>query len=129
MKATQTSGNSFPQPYFNLGALYQEKGDIRGAIVMFEKSIELDPDFVYPYPNLAVIYAGQGDLVRATDHMEKFKSLQPQIQRVYYNLALIYLERNDYESARLNLQDGLKFGRFDPETEPLIKELLKKFEE
>ena len=105
----------------------QEKGDIRGAIVVFEKAIELDPNFAYPYPNLAVIYASQGDLIKATSYLEKLKELQPQLQRVYYNLALIYIERNDYDSAYQNLQDGLKYGNFDPETNKLIKELLEKF--
>ncbi len=128
-KAIETTGNSFPQPYFNLGAILQEKGDIRGAIVLFEKAIELDPNFSYPYPNLSVIYASQGDLVKATQYLEKLKELQPQLQRVYYNLALTYLERNDPESAYKNLQDGLKYGRPDPETEPLIKNLLQKYEE
>ena len=127
-KAIETTGNSFPQPYFNLGAILQEKGDIRGAIVLFEKAIELDPNFSYPYPNLAVIYASQGDLVKAIRYLEKLKKLQPQLQRVYYNLALTYLERNDPESAYKNLQDGLKYGRPDSETEPLIINLLQKYE-
>ncbi len=127
-KATQTTGNSFPQPYFNLGTILQEKGDIRGAIVVFEKAIELDPNFSYPYPNLAVIYASQGNLVKATEYLEKLKELQPRLQRVYYNLARVYIERKDYDSAHKNLEDGLKYGQFDPETEPLIKDLLKNFD-
>ena len=127
-KATQTTGNSFPQPYFNLGAILQEKGDIRGAIVVFEKAIELDPNFAYPYPNLSVIYASQGNLVKATEYLEKLKELQPQLQRVYYNLALTYIERNDYESTYKNLQDGLKYGRPDPETEKLIRNLILELE-
>lgn len=128
-KATQTIGNSFAQPYFNLGALLQERGDLRGAIVVFEKAIEMNPNFPYPYPNLAVIYASQGDLTKTTYYLEKLKELQPQLQRVYYNLALTYIEIKDAESAYKNLQDGLKYGRPDSETEPLIKELLKRFEE
>ena len=128
-KATQTSGNSFPQPYFNLGTILQEKGDLRGAIVVFEKAIELDPNFSYPYPNLSVIYASQGNLVKATEYLEKLKELQPRLQRAYYNLALVYIERKDYESAYQNLQDGLKYGQLDPDTEPLIRELLKRLEE
>lgn len=126
-KATETTGNSFPQPYFNLGTILQEKGDLRGAVVVFEKAIELDPNFSYPYPNLSVIYASQGNLVKATEYLEKLKELQPRLQRVYYNLALVYIERKDYDSARQNLEDGLKYGQFDLETEPLIRELLKKF--
>ncbi|MDO8496041.1 MAG: tetratricopeptide repeat protein [bacterium] len=127
-KATETTGNSFPQPYFNLGTILQEKGDLRGAVVVFEKAIELDPNFSYPYPNLAVIYASQGNLVKATEYLEKLKELQPRLQRVYYNLALVYIERKDYDSAHKNLEDGLKYGQFDPETEPLIKYLLKNFD-
>lgn len=127
-KATKTAGNSFPQPYFNLGTILQEKGDVRGAIVVFEKAIELDPNFSYPYPNLSVIYASQGNLVKATEYLEKLKELQPRLQRVYYNLALVYIERNDNESAYRNLQDGLKYGHFDSETDSLIKNLLQKFE-
>ena len=126
-KATETTGNSFPQPYFNLGTILQEKGDLRGAVVVFEKAIELDPNFSYPYPNLSVIYASQGNLVKATEYLEKLKELQPRLQRVYYNLALVYIERKDLDSARHNLLDGLKYGQFDPETEPLIEDLLKKF--
>ena len=128
-KVANTKGNSFPQPYFNLGALLQERGDIRGAVVLFEKAIELDPNFAYPYPNLAVIYASQGDLVKATAYLEKLKELQPQLQRVYYNLALTYIKRGDYESAYANLQEGLKYGRFDPETEKLMKELIQRLTE
>ena len=124
-KATETTGNSFPQPYFNLGTILQEKGDLRGAIVVFEKAIELDPNFSYPYPNLSVIYASQGNLVKATEYLEKLKELQPRLQRVYYNLALVYIERKDYDSAFQNLEDGLQYGQFDPETEPLIRDLLK----
>lgn len=127
-KAAEATGNLFPQPFFNLGALLQEQGDIRGAIVVFEKAIELDPSFPYPYPNLAVIYASQGDLVKATEYLEKLKELRPDLQRTYYNLALIYIEINDYESAYANLQNGLKYGQPDPDTEPLIQKLLEKFE-
>lgn len=127
-KSTKTAGNSFPQPYFNLGTLLQERGDIRGAIVVFEKAIELDPNFSYPYPNLSVIYAGQGNLVKAAEYLEKLKELQPRLQRVYYNLALVYIEKNDYNSAYLSLGDGLKYGQFDSETDPLIRELMKRFE-
>ena len=128
-KAIQTTGNSFPQPYFNLGTILQKKGDLRGAIVVFEKAVELDPNFSYPYPNLAVIYASQGNLIKATEYLEKLKELQPRLQRAYYNLALVYIERKDYDFAYQNLQDGLKYGQFDPDTEPLIRELIKKFED
>lgn len=127
-KAIGATGNSFPQPYFNLGTILQERGDIRGAIVVFEKAIELDPNFAYPYPNLSVIYASQGDLSKAIEYMEKLKSLQPQLQRIYYNLALAFIEIKNYDSAYHNLQDGLKYGWSDPETEPLMRELLKNFE-
>ena len=63
--------------------------------------------------------------MKATEYLEKLKELQPRLQRVYYNLALVYIERKDYDSAFQNLEDGLQYGQFDPETEPLIRDLLK----
>ncbi len=119
--------DNFPQPHFNLGSILQERGDIRGAIVEFEKALEIDPNFPHAYGNLAVIYAGQGDLVNAGKALEKLKTITPYNPQIYYNLALIYLERKDNESAYQNLQEGLKYGQFDPETEKLMKELIQRF--
>ncbi|HEY4474742.1 MAG: hypothetical protein A2918_03510 [Candidatus Yanofskybacteria bacterium RIFCSPLOWO2_01_FULL_42_49] len=120
--------DNFPQPHFNLGSILQERGDIRGAIVEFEKALEIDHNFPYAYQNLSVIYAGQGDLINATNVLEKLKTLTPHNPRIYYNLALVYLERKDNESARQNLQEGLKYGQFDPETEKLMEELIQRLQ-
>ncbi len=122
-KAVSVEDN-FPQPHFNLGSILQDRGDIRGAIVEFEKAIEIDPNFPYAYQNLAVIYAAQGDLAATIKYLEKFRELQPQNPRAYYNLALVYLAVKDKESAYKNLNEGLLYGRYDPETEKLIRELL-----
>ena len=65
--------DNFPQPHFNLGGILQSRNDIRGAIVEFEKALEIDPIFPYAYQNLAVIYAGQGDLINAANALEKLK--------------------------------------------------------
>ena len=119
--------DNFPQPHFNLGSILQSRNDIRGAIVEFEKAIEIDPNFPYAYQNLAIIYAGQGDLANAANALEKLKTITPYNPRIYYNLALIYLEKKDSESAHKNLQEGLKYGQFDPETEVLMQDLLKSF--
>ncbi|MEK7076377.1 MAG: tetratricopeptide repeat protein, partial [Patescibacteria group bacterium] len=120
--------DNFPQPHFNLGSILQSRNDIRGAIVEFEKALEIDPNFPYAYQNLAVIYAGQGDLINAANALEKLKTITPYNSQIYYNLALIYLERKDNEFAYQNLQEGLKYGQFDPETESLMRDLLKRFE-
>ena len=119
--------DNFPQPHFNLGSILQSRNDIRGAIVEFEKALEIDPNFPHAYGNLAVIYAGQGDLVNAGNALEKLKTITPHNPQIYYNLAIIYLEIKDNESAYQNLQEGLKYGQFDPETEKLIKELTQQF--
>lgn len=118
--------DNFPQPHFNLGSILQSRGDIRGAVVEFEKAIKIDPNFPYAYGNLAVIYAGQGDLISATNAFEKLKTITPYNPQIYYNLALIYLERKDNEIARQNLQEGLKYAQFDPETGILMRDLFKR---
>lgn len=125
-KAVSVEDN-FPQPHFNLGDILQSRNDMRGAIVEFEKAIEIDPNFPYAYQKLAVIYAGQGDLASAANALEKLKIIVPYNPRIYYNLALIYLEEKNDKTAYQNLQEGLTYIQFDPETGLLMQDLLKHF--
>ncbi len=122
------SGNTFAQPHFNIGSILQSRGDIEGAIVEFNRAIEIDPNFYYPYQNLAVIYAQQGNLVKASENMEKLKQLLPNNPRVYYNSALVYIALNNKEQALEDLNEGLKYSEFDPETGRLIKALIEELE-
>lgn len=125
-KAVSVEDN-FPQPHFNLGDILQSRNDMRGAIVEFEKAIKIDPYFPYAYQKLAVIYAGQGDLASAANALEKLKIIVPYNPQIYYNLALIYLEEKNDKIAYQNLQEGLKYIQFDPETGLLMQDLLKHF--
>ena len=122
------SGDQFAQPHFNIGSILQSRGDIEGAIERFEKAIEIDPDFYYSYQNLAVIYAQRGELVKAAENMEKLKLLLSRNPRVYYNSALVYIALNDKEQALEDLEEGLKYSKFDPETGRLMKELIMELE-
>ncbi|MDO8495759.1 MAG: tetratricopeptide repeat protein [bacterium] len=127
LKAVQT-GDVFAQPYYNLGSMLQARGDNFGAIQLYEKAINIDPNFYYPYQALAVVYAQQGNLSEASENIEKLKVLLPTNARVYYNSSLIYATLKNNEQALKDLKTGLKYTKLDPETEQLIKDLIKKLE-
>ena len=116
------------QPYFNLGTILQSRGDIFGAIKLYDKAIEVNSNFYYPYQNLAVIYAQQGDLSKAVENIEKLKILIPANPRIYYNSALVYLAMNNKEQALKDLRFGLKYAESDTDTGVAIKELIDRLE-
>ena len=106
----------------------QSRGDIYGAIKLYEKAIEINPNFYYSYQNLAVIYAQQGNLTKAVENIEKLKLLIPNNPRVYYNSALVYVALNNKEQALKDLREGLKYGELDPQTGELIRKLIEELE-
>jgi len=118
-----TEGSAFAQPYFNLGSILQSKGDIAGAIKLYEQAISVDPNFFYPYQNLAVIYAQRGNFEKAAVNLETLKILVPNNPRVYYNSALLYMTLNNKQAALEDIRKGLEYSSFDPETGRLLLEL------
>jgi Flp pilus assembly protein TadD len=44
-KAIEIAPN-YPTPYYNIGVLYRDRGDVETAGMYFKKAIELAPDFV-----------------------------------------------------------------------------------
>ena len=78
-KAIGTSaGETFAQPYYNLGNLYRDKGRIDDAIIQFKKAIEVDPTFPFAYQNLATVYINnKRDLIKGIEILEQLKKIQP----------------------------------------------------
>lgn len=79
--------NSWPEPYFHLGALALNKADYSSAQQWFKQLAALQPDNPNALNNLAASYAGGGDKVKAREIWEKLDKQYP-----------------GYEMARLNLE-------------------------
>lgn len=117
-------GNKFAQPYYNLGNIYRDRGEIKKAIEFYQKAIEVDPNFPFAYQNLAVIYAAQGNLFEAASMLEKVKSIKPHDPEIYFNLGLIYGALGQKELARQHLIQAQQISS-DPAVDREVDRALK----
>ena len=78
-KIIDNPGNFFAQPYYNLGNIYLDKGDLAKAEKLFVQAIEIDPSFPFAYQNLAIIYANTGHIAEAIKVLEGLKKMRPDI--------------------------------------------------
>ena len=69
------------------------------AISLFDKSIELDPDFAYSYNNrgLAKIKLGQTD--EGLQDINRSFKLDPNDSYGYRNLGIYYFDKKEFEEA------------------------------
>ena len=58
--------------YNTLGSLNEISGNLEGAFVLWEKSVELDPDFAFPVYNLGVAYLKKGNKSLALKYFLKY---------------------------------------------------------
>jgi len=93
--------------YYNLGAVYYEKGLKRKALYCVSKSLKINPN-AYPTRKL------YGMLLYETSQYEdavfRLKNLikeKPEDQDLYEKLALTYLSLSDYKNALLVCADGI----------------------
>lgn len=100
----QDAINKYPQnprAYNNLGTVLIESGRYEDAIILFNRAIELDPNYYDPYNNLGFAYLKSGNYALAKDAIEEALRLNPAMPKAYYNLASIYNLMGEQEKAEL----------------------------
>lgn len=116
----------FPQPHYNLGSIFEARGDIFGALKEYEAALTVDPKFSYALQSIAVLYARQGNYPKALEALERLKLLRPGDPRVLFNTASLYhAEKND-TLARQNAEAGLAVSGNDPDLRKLFLDFLSK---
>lgn len=82
------------------GDRFYQQGDIDGAILEFEKALELDPGNVNARNSMGVCYGVLGDLEKAAAAFATAAKLDPNEAMAAYNLGLVArLAENDLEKA------------------------------
>ena len=99
-------------------ALWVGKGDFAGAIPMFEKAIELNPDAGYSYLQLGLLLAWEGQYARAEEVCRRAVELQDQyisgnagLQVVGANarLGYVFYLQDRFDEALREYDRGLSF--------------------
>ena len=95
------------------GLQFQKMGDLKGALELYQKAVELDPDYAVPYNDVGIIYEAGGMLDRAEESYLKAVNISPNYLSVYSNLALLYENKRQLEKAAFYWEKRVKMGSTD----------------
>ncbi len=74
--------------YYNIGNAMFLKGDYKGALANYEKSVQLDPSFQGGLLNIAMAYYYQKDFKTGNIYFEKAKHINPANPVLWYDQAV-----------------------------------------
>ena len=107
-----TLDGGFALPHFNLGVLYEKRGEIRPAIEQYARALELAPAFFRAQFNLSRLYASMGDVDRARQRWEAFLESNPgSVQGRYYLAKLLMDTGGDLVRAEKLAREGIALDR------------------
>lgn len=99
--------------------------DYKGAIEMFNKAIELNPNFAYAYSNRGFAKMNLGDMKGAYQDIKKSLAIDNKNSYAYKNLAIVYLKDGKKTDACYNLKKAIELGyteQYDDDAKTLLAE-------
>jgi len=98
-----------PDALYNLGVMYQAKGEWQEAIGWFQKVLEVRPEADQPNLGIGLSYKKMGDYAKAEDYYKKALELDPEENKNYEALAALYLVTKQYEKAAPYIQKAVEY--------------------
>lgn len=87
------------QAWFNLGSMRALRGDLQGALPIFQRVLEHHPERADIWSNLAGAYVGLGDYRQATQTLERALRTAPPRPDIYVELLRLYIAQRQYDEA------------------------------
>ena len=97
--------------YREEGYKAQSLGDIAGALVWYQKAIQMDPHYAQVCNDIGVIYENQGDIVRAEEMYKRTLDIDPDFLPTYTNLAFIAEKKGNIEDASYYWKKRYELGQ------------------
>ncbi len=94
----------FPSGRYNLGLIYQAKGDVKKAVENYEQALKIDGLFVPAQNNLAMLYNEIGENDKAVALFKQILENRPDMAEISYSLGLLLAERKKYIDAVIYLK-------------------------
>jgi tetratricopeptide (TPR) repeat protein len=87
--------------HYNLGFIYQQRGELDAAAASFRRAIEIDPQDADSHYQLGRIAREQGRLSEAIAHFETVVRLAPTHSQheIWREIALVYFAAGQYQDA------------------------------
>jgi len=110
-------------PLYNLGWAYYNKKMYAKAIAYFNKSLDLQPNFVLPIRGIGLCHMDQGRLADAIHWFEKGAKAAPDFQQLQFELSGAYLRSGAYEKAKITLAQTIAIDDQTPIAQKAKREL------
>ena len=85
---------------FNLGGIYQQKGEDASALAEFETCVRLNPNYYPVYYRIGEIHLKQQNYVEALQAFETSRKLNRKWEYPQYGIGLVYLAQGETDRAR-----------------------------
>ncbi len=109
-QAVTLDPTNYEAPY-QMGRLLTFKKDYSGAVLQYQKAINLNNKIPEIHFNLGYIYMSQGNFDQAIKYFESCRALSPSYQdEVLTNLGITYLKKNDPTKAQFYFREALKIN-------------------
>ena len=99
---------SYADPHYNLGHIYQSDDKYDEAIACYKNAIGINPNYCAAYNNLGNTYKATGDLDAAIGSFKKAINLEPKFAEAYNNLGTALTEKGDLDEAMDSFQTALE---------------------
>jgi tetratricopeptide (TPR) repeat protein len=103
--------------HYNLGLIYQQRGELDEARKRFERAIEIDGDEVDAHYQLGRIAREQGRLPDAIKHFSEVVERNPAhaLHEIWREIGATYLAAGQFEDSREALSRFLENRNLDPQ--------------
>lgn len=91
-----------------IGVIYLLQEDLQKAFEVFNRIVELNPDYYEAYYNLGLLYERKNDLVNAKDQFKKSIGLKHDFVPAHYHLGILNLITKDKKEAIENFRKVLE---------------------
>ena len=112
----------FAVSHFNLGVVFQDKGDFELAIRSYKVALEINPGYLEAYNNIGSILHDSGDFKAAIESYEKILAIDPNYSKAHNNMGTalkelgnIFAMKGDFPNAITHLEKALQVNAKDPE--------------
>ncbi len=107
--------------FFILGEKKRQEGNVKEAIMLYIKALEVDPDYLVALNSLGVVYYELRQLEEALAVYNKIIKQYPDYAIGHYSIAAIYNDRGMFGKAKTSLKEALRLNPEFKEAETALK--------
>ena len=101
---------NFPEAYYDLGVIEQDRGNYREAITLYQRTTEMNPEYWPAWNNLGNSFLALGENSRALEAYSRTLNLNPDHWPSQYNIAIVHYTAGRFDKAIPRLRSVLEWS-------------------